>query len=81
LCEAAAKRVRLDEIGERATAVDLDDGKPLAIAALELGVAGDVNRTQLERNLGAHGLQHPERGRAQVALRRVVENDASRRYG
>jgi hypothetical protein len=81
LCEAAAKRVRLDEIGERTPVVDLDHGKPLAIPALELGVAGDVNRTELERDLRAHRLQHPERGRAQVALRRVVEDDASRRYG
>ena len=81
MCESAAKRLRLDEIGERPPAVDLDDREPLAITALELWVAGDVDGAKIEGKLGAHSLQHAERGPAEVALGRVVENDAPRRYG
>src|SRR5687767_9160131 len=46
--EACPKRGRFDEVGERALAVDLDHGKVLAVAGLELGVARDVDERELE---------------------------------
>ena len=41
--------VRVDEeVGEGLLPVDLDDGDPLAVCALELGVSGDVDLPELE---------------------------------
>jgi hypothetical protein len=70
----------MHEVRERALAVDLDDRQPLAIPGLEVRIAGDVDLVELERLLGPHRLQHPPRGSAQVALRRVVERDADYGY-
>jgi hypothetical protein len=54
LCgEPAAERIRMNVVGEDLFAVDLDDGKPLPIARLELGVAGDVDLLEREAELGA----------------------------
>jgi hypothetical protein len=80
LCKPAPERIGLDEVRERLRAVDLHDRKQGPVPALELGVAGDVHLLQLEGLLGAHGLEHPARGRAEVALRRVVEDDAGYGY-
>jgi hypothetical protein len=79
LCELAAERVWRDEVGERLLAVDLDDGQELAEAALELGVTRDVDLLELERLLSPSGLDYAARRRAQVAVGRVVKDDA--RYG
>ncbi len=79
MCELAAESVRRDEVGERLLAVDLDHGQELAVAALQLRIPGDVDLRELERLVGANGLEHTARGRAQVAVGRVVEDDA--RYG
>jgi hypothetical protein len=44
LCvQPAEERSPVEVVDERALAVDLDDGKPLAVARLELGVTADVD--------------------------------------
>ena len=47
--------VRVDEVGERLLPVDLDDRDALAVRALELWIACDVDLLELEPDLGAHG--------------------------
>jgi hypothetical protein len=81
LCaEPAAQRVALDVVRERGLAVDLDNGEPLPIPRLQVGVAADVHLAQLEWNLLADGEQVGPRPLAQMAALRVVERDA-RGYG
>jgi hypothetical protein len=68
-----------DVVDERALAVDLDDGQPLAVASLELRVAGDVDLVQLEAELLA---QRPDRSAsplAKVTTLGVVNDDGSQR--
>jgi hypothetical protein len=79
LCQPPPQPVGLDEVGERARSVDLDNRQTLPVALLELRVAADVDFLQLEWLLGPHGLEHTPRRRAQVAVRSVVEDDVS--YG
>jgi hypothetical protein len=79
LCNLLAQRFRLHEVRERALAVDLDDGEPLAIPRLELRIAGDVHLLQLEPEVGPRGLDDAKRGRAEVTALRVVEDDSG--YG
>jgi hypothetical protein len=79
LCELPPQRVRRHEERERPLAVDLDHRQPLPIAALQLGVAGDVDLLELELDVRPDRLEDPARGRAQVAVRSVVEDDPS--YG
>jgi hypothetical protein len=77
LCgQLAPERVGLDVVDERPHAVDLDHGKPLPVARLELGVAPDVNLLQLEAELLAQGRDLRTRTLAEVASLRVVEDDA-----
>ena len=68
------------EVHERPLAVDLDHRQPLAVARLELGVAGDVDLGELELRVRAHGDERLPRPLAEVAAGRVVEDDL-RRYG
>jgi hypothetical protein len=75
LCDLLAQRVGLHEVRERALAVDLDDGEPLAIPRLELGVACDVHLLQLEPDVVPRGLDDAKRGRAEVTALRVVDDD------
>ena len=79
MCELSPQRVRLDEVCERALAVDLDDRQPLAIARFQVGVAADVDLLQLEAELLARRLDDSPRGGAEMAALGVVEDDA--RYG
>jgi hypothetical protein len=79
LCELSPQRVRRHEVRERPLPVDLDHRQPLAVAALQLGVAGDVDLLELERDLRPDRLEDAARGRAQVAVGSVVEDDAG--YG
>jgi hypothetical protein len=79
LCDFSAQRVGLDEVRERTLAVDLDDGKPLAVARLELRVAADVHFLELEAELVPGRLDDAPRGLAEVTAFGVVEDDA--RYG
>jgi hypothetical protein len=52
LCNRAAERIHLYVVGKTSTAVDLDDGQPLAVGGLELLVAADVDLPQYEAELG-----------------------------
>jgi hypothetical protein len=49
---SAPKRVGVHVVAERLVAVDLDDRDPLAVLALELRVARDVDLLELEVELG-----------------------------
>ena len=65
---------------EGTLAVDLDHGQPLSVAHLEVGVAGDVDVRELERQLGLDRVERDACPLAEVATRRVEEDDL-RRYG
>ena len=65
----------MDVVGEDALAVDLDDRQPFTVAALELGVAADVHRLELEAQLLLQRRQLPERPLAEVAARGVEDDD------
>jgi hypothetical protein len=69
------------EVAEGTLAVDLDDGDQLAIAPFELGIAGDVDLRQVERVLAPDAADDSERTLAEVAVPRVVDDDAAQRYG
>jgi hypothetical protein len=79
LCELSPQRIGLDEVREGALAVDLDDGQPLAVARLQLGVAADVDLLELELELLSRRLDDTPRRGAEMAALGVVEDDA--RYG
>ena len=80
LCDLPAKRLGLDEVGERALAVDLDDRKPLAIAGLEVGVTADVDLLELEAELLPGRLENTPRGGTEVAPLGVEKGDAGYGY-
>jgi hypothetical protein len=72
----------VNEVHERLLPADLDDGYALAVAALELRVAADVDLHELERNLGANVDQNPSRRLAEVtALRAEEANGRDGFYG
>ena len=73
-----AKRLRVDDVRERHRPVDLDDGNPLPVAALELGVARDVDLLEAEGNLAARAFEHTPGGIAEVAPASRVEDDRGR---
>jgi hypothetical protein len=66
----------MDEVREDLLAVHEDDGNALAIAALEVGVIGDVDVLELERELGSDLGEHPPGALAQVAAGCVEEGDS-----
>jgi len=62
----------VDEERESLLPIDDDNGNSLAVAALELLVARDIDFLEVERNLGADGLDHAQRALTEVtSLRRV----------
>jgi hypothetical protein len=65
----------VDEVGEGFLAVHEDDGNALAIATLEVGVVGDVDVLELERELGSDLGEHPSGALAQVAVGCGEERD------
>jgi hypothetical protein len=65
----------VDEVGEGLLAVHEDDGNALAITALEVGVVGDVDLLELERELSSHLGEDPPGALAQVAVGCVEERD------
>jgi hypothetical protein len=71
----ATERVGLDVVGEGPRPVDLDHGNQLAVARLQLLVAGDIDLSQVEVELLVQFRQRRARPVAQVAVRRVVEDD------
>jgi hypothetical protein len=66
----------VDEVGEGLLAIHEDNGNALAIAALEVGVAGDVDLLELERELSSDLGEHPPGALAQVAVDCVEERDS-----
>ena len=79
LCDLPAKGVGLYEVGERPLAADLDDGQPLPVRGLELGLAADIDLLQLEPELCLRAANDALSRRAEVAAVSVVEDDAD--YG
>jgi hypothetical protein len=77
--QATPQPIRVDEVGEGLLAVHEDDGNALAIAALEVGVVGDVDVLELERELGSDLGEHPPGALAQVAVGCVEERDVTDR--
>ena len=65
----------MDEVGERLLPVHGDDRDALAVGALELGVAVDVDLLELEGNLLPHGGEHALRALAEVAAGGAVDRD------
>jgi hypothetical protein len=65
----------VDKVGEGLLAVHEDDGNALAIAALEVGVIGDVDVLELEREVGSDLGEHPPGALAQVTAGCVEEGD------
>jgi hypothetical protein len=57
--QATPQPVRVDEVGEGLLAVHEDDGNALPIAALEVGIVGDVHGLELEGELGSDLGEHP----------------------
>ena len=78
--QSAAQRVGRNVVDECALAVDLDHREPLPVARLELGVAGDVDLLERERQLRPDPVEDGPRALAQVASAGDVEDDAVR-YG
>jgi hypothetical protein len=75
----AQKRTLVDVVHERALALDLDHRQPLAVARLELRIAGDVDLLEVE-GMGLPNLCERAPGTlAEVAVLGVVEDDP--RYG
>ena len=74
------KRSFIQVVYERPLTVDLDHRQPLAVALLQLGVTGDVDLRELEVRVRGDCDERLPRPLAQVAARRVVEDDL-RRYG
>jgi hypothetical protein len=80
LCkDPLAERLGVDEPGEGALAVDLDDRQVLAVPRLELRIAADVDHLELERHLAPDGVDGLERRVAEVAAGSGVDADAG--YG
>ena len=75
MCNRTAEGIRLDVVRETAPAVDLDDRQPLAIRALQLGIAADVDLAKVEVELALQRSQLFERALTEVAALRVVDDD------
>jgi hypothetical protein len=65
----------LDVVGEAPPSVDLDDREPFAVLGLERLVAGDVDLTEPEPELGLEGPNLRQRPLAKVAAVRVIDDD------
>ncbi len=68
----------MHEVREGLLAVDEHDRDPLAVATLQLGVAGDVDLVEIERHLAAHALDHGARALAEMATVGADERDRDR---
>jgi hypothetical protein len=69
------QRSLLDPVHRDPLAVDLDHGDPLAVTALEVRDAGDVDLVYLEAELGGERPELAPRPLAQVAVAGDVERD------
>jgi hypothetical protein len=79
LAHALAERVGIDEVRERSLAVDLDDGKVLAVTRLEHRVAVDLHHVELEAELRLRLTDDLERRPTEPAALGAVDDDP--RYG
>lgn len=61
----------VDEVDEGPLAADLDDGEPLPVTLLELGIPRDVDLVERVTELGQ---EHCTGSFAEVTIGRVVEN-------
>ncbi len=75
LCEPPTEGFGVHVVREDPLAIDLDHGQPLAVARLELRLAGDVDLVELEGLLGAQLDQLRSRALAEMAVGSVVEGD------
>jgi hypothetical protein len=75
LCNRAAERIGLHVVREAAAAVDLDNGQPLPMRGFERRVARDLDLAEIEAELELQLPDHFARAIAEVAARRMVEND------
>ena len=78
--QAGAEALRVDEVGERLLAVDLDNGQQLAVATFELEASCDVDQLEIEVDLAADLIDDLECSFAEAAACSVVDGDPSR-YG
>jgi hypothetical protein len=79
LCDTPAQGGRVDEVDEGALAADLDDGQPLPVARLQVGIAVDLDLLEGAPELR---LERRPRALAEVAAAAAVEDDVPRqRYG
>jgi hypothetical protein len=77
--QPAEEGVAVDVVREDHLAVDLDDRQQLPVAALELVVAADVDRLELELRLAAQLVELGQGPLAEVAAGGV--EDADEGYG
>ena len=73
--QLAKERSPVEVVHEGPLAVDLDDRKPLAVPRLELRVAADVDRLELERALRPKLCERAQSTLAEVAVLGVVDDD------
>jgi hypothetical protein len=62
-------------VHESSFVIDLDNGQPLTVAGLELGIARDVDLDELEAELVARLQEDVTRPVAQAATGRVEQRD------
>src|SRR5581483_824593 len=75
--EPSAQLVLVEAVDECAHAVDLDHGQPLAVVALELGHACDVDLDELERHFVAQRFESAADRAAEGAAAGGVQPDAT----
>jgi hypothetical protein len=76
LCaHAPPERGLVHEVRKGSLAVDLDDRNVLPIPRFEHRVARDVDLGQVEMVLAPNAAHNRERALAEVAIRRVVDDD------
>ena len=79
--EPGLERRRVDEVRERALAVDLDHREVLPVPRLELAIATDVHDEELEPELLLRLVHDLERPLAEDAALGAVEGDPPVAYG
>jgi hypothetical protein len=77
LCGLPPQSGRIDEVDERALAIDLHHRQPLAVLALELGVAVDLDLLEAARPELSD--QRGTRPFAEMAAAPAIENDVTDR--
>jgi hypothetical protein len=75
LCNRSTQDVDLDVVRETPPAVDFDDREPLAVLRLKGLIAGDIDLAEREAELCLERPHLRERPFAEVAARRVVDDD------